>query len=107
MQVRACIVGLCIWFAASVLTGCGKHSGVRGSAAPQPTISGADVKNGKLVYQRECAACHGAYGVAGPVGPALKNERARRSFDSVRAIVADPPAPMPKLYPARLSAADV
>jgi mono/diheme cytochrome c family protein len=80
---------------------------VRGSAAPRPTISGADLKNGKLVYERECAACHGQYGTNGPIGPALKDEGSRRSFESVKAIVLDPDPPMPKLYPARLTRADV
>lgn len=97
------------WFfllAVTALTGCGH--GRRGTAAaPQPTISGADLGHGKAVYARECAACHGQYGVDGPIGPPLKNERSRRTFEAVRAIVADPQPPMPKLYPSRLTKADV
>ena len=34
-------------------------------------------------------------------------ERLRRTFTQVRDIVLDPEPPMPKLFPARLSAADV
>jgi mono/diheme cytochrome c family protein len=59
------------------------------------------------VYERECAACHGQNGVNGPIGPSLKGERSRKSFEAVRAIVIDPDPPMPKLYPARLTSADV
>jgi mono/diheme cytochrome c family protein len=106
-MARVVAIVLCIWFAASILTGCGRHRGARGVSTPQPAISGADVKHGKLVYERECAACHGQYGTNGPVGPALKDERSRKSFEAVRAIVTDPDPPMPKLYPARLTRDDV
>jgi len=37
----------------------------------------------------------------------LRNEHLRRTFAQVRDIVLDPEPPMPKLFPARLSAADV
>lgn len=90
----------------TALAGCGRHAG-RGAAAPQATIAGANAGHGKAIYERECAACHGAYGVGGPVGPSLKNESARRTFAAVRAIVTDPQPPMPKLYPARLTKTDV
>lgn len=107
MRVRAVAIVLSLWAIASILTGCGRHSAAGRHAAPQPTISGADLKNGKAVYERECAACHGQYGVSGPIGPSLKDERARRTFGAVRAIVANPQPPMPKLYPARLTKADL
>jgi mono/diheme cytochrome c family protein len=106
-MVRGVAIVLCISFVASVLTGCGRHRGAGGAPAPQPAISGADLKHGKLVYERECAACHGQYGVNGPIGPSLKGERTRKSFDAVRALVTDPDPPMPKLYPTRLTREDV
>jgi mono/diheme cytochrome c family protein len=103
MPVRAFRVVLCIWIVASILTGCGRRSAAQHSALPQPAISGADVKNGKAVFARECAACHGQYGAGGPIGPALTNERSRRTYEQVRAIVANPQPPMPKLYPSRMT----
>lgn len=106
-MVRTLAIVLCIWFAVGILTGCGRHTGARGAYSPEPTISGADVRHGKLVYERECAACHGQAGVNGPIGPSLKDEHTRKSFEAVRAIVTDPDPPMPKLYPSRLTRADV
>lgn len=76
-------------------------------ARPSPTIPGADIVKGKTIFSQQCAACHGVAGVGGPIGPSLTNERTRRSYESVRAIVDDPPPPMPKLYPSRLTRADV
>lgn len=62
---------------------------------------------GRSIYLAQCAACHGRDGTGGQIGPQLRNERARRTFAQVRDIVLDPEPPMPKLFPARLSAADV
>ena len=88
-----------------VFAGCAVHRGAESSATPDVT-HGADLERGKIVYQQQCQACHGAGGVNGPVGPALHRERARRGFESVRAIVLDPDPPMPKLYPSRITAKD-
>jgi mono/diheme cytochrome c family protein len=106
-MVRTAAVVLCIWLIASSLTGCGRRTGARGASSPQPTASGANLQHGKLVYERECAACHGPNGANGPIGPSLKDEHSRKSFEAVRTIVLDPDPPMPKLYPARLTRDDV
>lgn len=70
-------------------------------------MPGADIAHGKAVYVQQCAACHGAAGAGGPIGPALTGEHTRRSYQSVRAIVLDPQPPMPKLYPSRMTKADL
>lgn len=41
------------------------------------------------------------------MGPSLRAERKRKTAQAVRAIVLDPDPPMPKLYPAQLTAQDV
>lgn len=64
------------------------------------------MQRGKAVYAAQCQACHGASGEGG-IGPKLQHERERRSFEKVRSIVLDPDPPMPKLYPAELTANDV
>jgi mono/diheme cytochrome c family protein len=65
------------------------------------------LSRGKAVFEAQCAACHGQRGIGGQVGPALRNENARRSYRSVYAIVADPAPPMPKLYPSQMTKSDV
>lgn len=60
-----------------------------------------------MVYRAECAACHGAAGMGGAIGPPLHNENRRRSYGAVYALVRDPAPPMPKLYPSRMSESDL
>jgi len=67
----------------------------------------ANSGRGRSIYLAQCSACHGRDGTGGQIGPQLRNERVRRSFAQVRDIVLDPEPPMPKLFPARLSAGDV
>lgn len=62
---------------------------------------------GRSIYLAQCSACHGRDGTGGQIGPQLRNERLKRTFAQVRDIVLDPEPPMPKLFPARMSAADV
>lgn len=88
------------------LTGCG-HRAARSAATAAPTIAGADLSHGKAVYAQQCAACHGEAGKGGEVGPPLINERAKHTYSGVKAIVADPQPPMPKLYPSRITESDV
>lgn len=107
MSVRVLAAFFTVTIALAALPGCARHSGGKAAAAPAPTVSGADLTRGRTLYERECMACHGQRGVDGPIGPALKEERARKTYEQVRAIVLDPQAPMPKLYPARLTQADV
>lgn len=105
MPLRLSRFSLFALLAALQLVACARHGAAH--AGPAPTIAGADVVRGKAVFEQQCAACHGVAGMGGQIGPSLANERARRSFASVRAIVNDPPPPMPKLYPSRLTQADV
>jgi len=62
---------------------------------------------GRAVYEAQCAACHGRDGTGGQIGPSLRDERLRRSAAEIRAAIVNPEPPMPKLFPARLSTADV
>ncbi len=41
------------------------------SAPPAATLSGGDVYRGQVVFERECASCHGAGGEGGSIGPPL------------------------------------
>jgi mono/diheme cytochrome c family protein len=75
----------------------------RGSQTEIPVNAG----RGRAIYLAQCAACHGRDGTGGQIGPQLRNEHVRRSYAQVRAIVLDPEPPMPKLFPARMTAADV
>jgi mono/diheme cytochrome c family protein len=77
-----------------------------GRATPSP-IPGADLARGRLIYERECLACHGTRGAGGGIAPSLIDERRRKSFAQVQAIVLDPVAPMPKLYPSRMTKGQV
>jgi mono/diheme cytochrome c family protein len=66
----------------------------------------ANASHGRAVYDAQCAQCHGRDGTGGQIGPSLRNERLRRSPAEIRAAILDPEPPMPKLFPARMSAAD-
>ena len=78
-----------------------QHSSLAGSQAPP------NAGRGRAVYEAQCAACHGRDGTGGQIGPSLRDERLRRSAGEIRAAIVNPEPPMPKLFPARLSAADV
>ena len=41
------------------------------SAPPAATLAGGDVYRGQVVFERECASCHGTGGEGGSVGPPL------------------------------------
>jgi mono/diheme cytochrome c family protein len=70
--------------------------------------SAAAASRGARVFAAQCAACHGANGSGGPIGPSLVHERAKKDTAAVIAIVKNPTnATMPKLFPAQLSAQDV
>lgn len=92
--------------AAVGFAGCAHRAGGKG-AAPSPQVSGADLSHGKTIYAQQCEACHGAGGKGGEIGPPLTGERAKHSYNDVRAIVLDPQPPMPKLYPSVMTPADV
>lgn len=96
-------------------SGCAKGgnaaSGPGGTAAASPGPAGAavagDAGHGKAVFAANCSQCHGATGVEGGVGPALRDERSRKDETAVAAWIKDPSPPMPKLYPGALGEKDV
>ena len=85
--------------------GCAKGSDQSSSSSTTTTTSGAT--HGKTIFGARCATCHGAGGEGGGVGPSLKNEKSRKSFDKTVAWIKNPQPPMPKLFPDPLSATDV
>lgn len=90
--------------------GYGVAPGATTLAAVAPSAAVAtgvpNVSHGSALFAQDCAACHGATG-AGGVGPALKNERVRKSLAAAEQWIKNPAPPMPKLYPSTLSAKDV
>ena len=66
-----------------------------------------DAKDGKKLYAANCAACHGAVGTEGGVGPSLKDEKKKKNTAAASAWIKNPKPPMPKLYPSPLSEKDV
>ncbi len=88
------------------LAGCNRQAHSARGAAVQTDVP-ANVARGRPIYLAQCSACHGRDGAGGQVGPSLRNESARRNDAAVSAIVLNPEPPMPKLYPARLTQADV
>ncbi|HWI10939.1 MAG TPA: PQQ-binding-like beta-propeller repeat protein, partial [Burkholderiaceae bacterium] len=79
--------------------------------APAPAGGRADgpvdINWGKLLYASHCAACHGARGEGGGAAPALTGLAQRRSYADTVAFIKDPKAPMPRQFPAPLSAEEV
>jgi len=78
------------------------------AAAPSQSNATAapNVTHGSALFTQNCAVCHGVGG-AGGEGPPLKNERSRKTLAAAEAWIENPAPPMPKLYPATLSAQDV
>ncbi|HET9392718.1 MAG TPA: cytochrome c [Candidatus Rubrimentiphilum sp.] len=93
--------------AGSGLAACNRQTHSSTRAAAVQTDVPANVARGRSIYAVQCSACHGRDGTGGQIGPSLRNESARRNEAAVRAIVLNPEPPMPKLYPARLTQADV
>ncbi len=92
--------------------GC-SHAQPRHAAAPDalddrvPAPVTASVSRGAWLYAKNCAACHGARGALGRIGPQLIGERKRRELTAVIGIIKNPDPPMPKLFPATLRPQDV
>jgi alcohol dehydrogenase (cytochrome c) len=61
---------------------------------------------GAALFVQHCAACHGTHG-EGISGPSLIGESTRKTQAETAAWIKNPQPPMPKLYPAPLSEADV
>jgi len=77
------------------------------AASTQPISSGTgNAVHGRVIFQQNCSACHGANG-AGGMGPSLLGERFRKDFAQAVQWIENPQAPMPKLYPSPLSLSDV
>ena len=105
MRFRFVCVALALMSAVALAACSGRD--VKAHASAVQTDEPANSGRGRAIYLAQCAACHGRDGTGGQVGPQLRNEHVRRTFTQVRAIVLDPEPPMPKLFPARLTAADV
>lgn len=52
-------------------------------------VAGANVANGKLIFQRTCGACHKMYGEGGSIGPELTGSN-RANLDYLLSNVLDP-----------------
>ncbi len=76
------------------------------TAGGDPATLAPDIARGRTVYQGSCIVCHGPNGGGGE-GPALKGMAAKYSQAAAAAYIADPRAPMPKLYPGALNAQEV
>jgi mono/diheme cytochrome c family protein len=103
--------------ASVALNGCeSKSTHDSNTAVAQPGIDdthyagrayAGDSVHGKLVFDTNCATCHGAGGRSGGVGPPLIEERQRMSLEQTIVWIENPDPPMPALYPSPLSETDV
>jgi alcohol dehydrogenase (cytochrome c) len=75
--------------------------------AAQAATAMGNAKLGAKIFAANCAVCHGVAGKGGGIGPVLKGEKKRKTFAQAVAWIKSPTPPMPKLYPAQLSATDV
>jgi len=105
MRFRFARVALAL-IAAVALPACAAGAAKKRTTTGQ-TEAPVNTGSGRSIYLAQCSACHGRDGTGGQIGPQLRNERLKRTFAQVRDIVLDPEPPMPKLFPARMSAADV
>jgi mono/diheme cytochrome c family protein len=102
---------------AVALAGCGNND-IKGSATAtaRPGIDdtsyagrsyAGDAARGKLVFNTNCATCHGTDGRSGGVGPSLIDENQRQDLARTTVWIENPDPPMPKLYPSPLTEEDV
>jgi putative membrane-bound dehydrogenase-like protein len=63
----------------------------------ESAIGGADVRNGKAVYQRTCGACHKMYGEGGTLGPDITGSN-RANLDYLLFNVLNPNGDVPDAY---------
>jgi mono/diheme cytochrome c family protein len=66
-----------------------------------------DAVRGQLVFNTNCATCHGTDGRSGGVGPSLIDENQRQDLARTIVWIENPEPPMPKLYPSPLAEEDV
>lgn len=86
---------------------CAHRTAPSATHAPNAGAIPIDTRHGRQLFAAKCEACHGANGRGGSVGPTLGNERNRKTFEQTVAWIKDPEPPMPKLFPAELTARDV
>jgi mono/diheme cytochrome c family protein len=84
--------------AASSIAALALDTGNAGDVHTTPQLT-----HGRELYGDYCIKCHGA----APIGPSLANVKAHMSIAATLAQIKNPAPPMPKLYPAPLSEADV
>ncbi|MHB8147352.1 MAG: c-type cytochrome [Vulcanimicrobiaceae bacterium] len=105
--VHACVALMAI----ALFAGCAHHARERSLAvAPEQraaTQADSSSSRGGRIFAMQCAMCHGSAGAGGPVGPSLRDERARKTPEAVIGAIEHPTPPMPKLFPGTLSAQDV
>lgn len=77
------------------------------SSSMSGSVAQGDPVRGKTIFTGNCAACHGATGTEGGVGPSLKNEKSRKNYEQTIAWIHNPSPPMPKLWPSPLNDKDV
>ena len=68
-----------------------------------------DLERGKMLAERWCSECHliGPMGPGGDAAPAFQRLAETRSDEALRAGIADPPPPMPKLDISAMAADDI
>jgi mono/diheme cytochrome c family protein len=95
-----------IIIAAVLAAGCARNAAQTAPPSGTHTPLG-NGSRGAVVFRANCAVCHSTTGAGAGVGPALQNEKQRKSYDQTVAWIEQPDPPMPKLYPAPLSEKDV
>ena len=83
---------------ASSIAALALDTGNAGDAHASPQLA-----RGRQLYGDYCIKCHGS----APIGPSLTNARSHTSLAATLAQIKNPAPPMPKLYPAPLSEAEV
>ena len=85
----------------ALATGCAHHT-----AGTTDSLAGS-VQRGRALFVKTCANCHGPTGVEGGMCPSLRGERRRKDLDATIVWIHYPQPPMPTLYPAPLTDAEV
>ncbi len=132
MALKASEIALAGAVALALLAGCAKHddessssttttttvsspaavatssNAMPAASAPAPAASPqGDPAKGRLIFEANCASCHGEGGQGGGIGPRLVDEKSRKNLAQTVSWIEDPQPPMPKLYPSPLSLPDV
>ena len=103
--------------ACALVTGCenqqtqGSDTTIAKPGLDDTHYSGRDyagnAERGRLIFNTNCATCHGADGRSGGVGPSLIDETERQDLARTIVWIQNPDPPMPKLYPSPLDERDV